>query len=97
MRQRIQAKYNICVNFSGHHTNYYSDYKYVCKKDNCVIKNENHKSYADSSQTSKASRARKSADSDEISQVGKKLDILVTYDVIVRNNIKSDLQLCALA
>ena len=37
---------------------------------------------------------------DEISQLGqneKKLDIAALYDVIIRNNIKSDLQLCALA
>ena len=27
----------------------------------------------------------------------KKIDILAIYDVIIRNNIKSDLQLCALA
>ena len=43
MGQRIQAKCNICVNFSDHDTNYYSAYKYVCKEDNCVVKRENHK------------------------------------------------------
>ena len=92
VRQRIQAKYNICVNFSDHHTNYYNAYKYVCKEDNCVLKSKNHKIYADSPQTSKASRARKSADSDKISQVGqkmKKLDILAIYDVIILGTILS--------
>ena len=86
VRQRIQARYNICVNFSDHHTNYYSTYKYVCKEDNCVVKSENHKIYAGSPLISKASRARKNADSDAISQVGqkmKKLDILAKYDVII--------------
>ena len=69
------------------------------KEDNSVVKSENHKIYAGSPQSSNASRARKSADSDEISQVGqkvKKVHILAKY-VIIRNNIKSDLQLCALA
>ena len=63
VRQHIQAKYNICVNFSDHHTNYYCASKYICREDNCIVKSKNHKIYAGSPQTSKASRARKSADS----------------------------------
>ena len=95
MGQRIQAKCNICVNFSDHDTNYYSAYKYVCKEDNCVVKRENHKITQVLLKHLKLLELEKvQTEMKFLKQKGQKvkeLDILAIYDVIIRNN----LQLCA--
>ena len=54
VRQRLQDKYNICVNFSDHHNNYYTAYKYLTKEDTQYITSENQKSYISSPPASKA-------------------------------------------
>lgn len=42
VKKQLLEKYGIVVNFSEQHGNYYSAYKYVCKKDTEVYKSANH-------------------------------------------------------
>ena len=103
VRQKLQDKYNFCVNFSDHHSNYYTAYRYVTKGENFVT-SENHQEYISSPLTSKASRSRKRkqpADEGEYSGGGynrsSKIDMCSLYETVVKKNIKSDLELCGLA
>lgn len=103
VRQRLEEKYKVCVNFSDHHNNYYTAYKYV-KKDGDFITSENHTEYIGSPKTSKASNCRKRGlnefkDAPKVAakRTTAKIDIVDLYQTVVKQNIKSDLQLCALA
>lgn len=104
VRQNLQDKYKICVNFSDHHENYYRAYKYVTKNNN-YITSSNHIQYLESPQTSKACKTRKrSAPPTEYdpSAAGPsgprhRVDVISLYRLIVLENIKTDEDLCAMA
>jgi len=63
--------------------------------------NLNHKTYTSSPQTAKASRARRSLENDENTPTPackvQRIDPMAVYDIVISKNIKSDLELCALA
>lgn len=107
----IRRKHSISVNFSDHHTNYYSAYKYVIK-DGDFISSESHPDYTNIPQTTPASKKRRSESVDKA--LGAKLnegesgsgdntkaarqrssDLVDVFDMIVRLNITTDLELCA--
>ena len=104
VRQRIQNNYGICINFSDDHNNYYTAYRYVVKDGN-YIKSPNHPEYSESPQTNRASRRRKPPSRTDGSNNGepgpsskrRSVDIVSLYELIVKENIKSDLQLCGQA
>jgi len=105
VRQRLEAKYQFCVNFSDHHSNYYSAFQYVCKQDKNIAQSIEHPVYVGSPKTSKASKFRKStggvedasASGPSTSKKSRRIDIVDVYDQVVKKGIKNDLHFCALA
>ena len=103
VRQSIQDKYDICVNFSDHHSNYYSAYNYVTKQGN-FAQSPHHPDYVGSPQTSAASHSRKREPTDGAGADGagpsskrRSIDFVHIYDAVITSNIKNDDDLCNLA
>lgn len=98
VRERIQQKYGISVHFSDHHSNYCSAYKYVIKEGD-FLESGGHPEYTGSPKTSTASRKRRREpkQSDETSSSGRPNSVMCVYDMIVKSNIRNDLELCAQA
>eukprot|EP00111_Clytia_hemisphaerica_P018865 TCONS_00055769-protein len=99
VRDFIQQRYDICVNFSNSHENYYSAYTYVIKEGSYVL-SQNHPVYTGSPKTGKASRKRKEgrSESDEssasCSRSRRSITVLDVHEMIVKQNVKTDDELC---
>ena len=85
VRERIQQKYGVCVNFSDNHSNYYSAYQYVIKDGDFTLSDE-HPSYVNSPQTNKASKKRLSSSSREVAQKRSK-GLIALCDLIVAKTL----------
>ena len=59
VRKSLEVKYGICVNFSDHHSNYFTAFKYVTKEYPEYITSPNHPTYLSSPITKYASMSRK--------------------------------------
>ena len=99
IRNFVDKKYGIKLNFSDSHTNYYTAYEYVVKEDANFVLSSNHPDLSNGKppKTTKATcRRRKAAKT----QKNKKRKRLATFDVvqIIQNKkIQNRLQLMALA
>ena len=59
VRQNLDQKYGIKVNFSDHHKTYYSGYKYLTKEDRNSVHSESHPDLQNPPRTKKAIGAKK--------------------------------------
>lgn len=99
VRQYIESNHDIRVNFSDHHTTYYSAYKYVTKDDKNFIQSANHPDLREPPVTEKAISAKKKKGKSRKSTKKRDRNYSV-YDVveIVRQRkIKTRLELINLA
>lgn len=96
VKNRINDNYGIVVNFSGHHSNYFSAWTYATKEDENAIQSANHPDLTDGPpHTANASRTRV----ENGGQPPKKRARMSTYDVvqvIIQKKIKSRVHLLAL-
>lgn len=103
VRNYLDERFGVQVNFSGHHSNYYSAWKYTTKEDNNYIQSENHPELENCGppQTLRASQSLVSNEArQESRQKKRKRARLSIYDVsqlVVARGIKSRLELLALA
>ena len=80
VRQFLESHNEIRVNFSDHHTTYYSAYKYVTKEDNDFLESKDHPELRDPPTTEKAITAKKKRVVGKASN--KKDKRYTTYDVV---------------
>ena len=59
MRDYLDGKYSIQMNFSDNHNTYYSAYRYVTKKDSDSLHSPSHPDLRDAPKTDKAIAAKK--------------------------------------
>ena len=61
IRNEIHQDYNININFSEHHTNYYNAWRYVTKSDQDFVQSKNHPDLTSTTEprTTAASRKKK--------------------------------------
>lgn len=104
VKQYISLRHGVVVNFQAFHTNYYDAYKYVIKEDAEYVTSEGHLLLTNSPQTKKASQKRQSlreAPPQTRVCAPKKsksdLDLVKFSDIIIENNIHSELELFVLA
>ena len=101
VKNRITASYGIVLNFRDFR-GYYPAYTYVTKKDPLYLLSENHPAEIESPQTAQATEARSErAEKRESRETPcatnkrkRKLQPSDLYNIITKNNIKTDLQLC---
>ena len=100
VRDQIQERYGICIHFSDNHENYYSAYSYVVKEGN-YVQSPNHPVYTGSPITKNASRKRKEDRSSKdyssyttTRRSRKSISVLDVQDMIVKQNVKTDEELC---
>ena len=100
-RNYIDHAYNIQVNFSDHHANYYQAWLYCTKSDDNAIFSIGHPDLSNPPRTNVASgkRRAKGGNADEGPPASKqpRLDALQFSDLILRNNIKSETELLRFA
>lgn len=58
MRDYLSSNFDINVNFSNRHVNYYTAWQYVTKEDNSFLESENHPDLTNAPRTLAASQAR---------------------------------------
>ena len=98
----LQDRYNIVVNFSNHHDNYYSAWKYITKEDEEVLQSVDHPHLWNTPppKTQNASAKRATASRMGVSAPAKKRKRLSSFDlsqIIVDNGIKTRTELLAFA
>ena len=59
VRNFLEEKYGIQVNFSDNHNTYYSAYRYVTKEDSDALHSTSHRDLRDAPKTEKAIAAKK--------------------------------------
>ena len=111
-KNALNCKYNIVVNFSESHDNYYSAYKYICKSDTLVYHSANHANLKEigspkTKHSTKAYRKKKKITSQQNTETeeqgsssSKKPRRLSNFDVsefLVGNSIKTPTELFAKA
>ena len=99
VRQFLESHNDIRVNFSDHHTTYYSAFQYVTKEDKEFIKSEHHPQLSDPPKTEKAIAAKKNKGKSSRT-CNKKIKRYSTYDVVEiirQNNITTRTELINLA
>ncbi|KAK3753753.1 hypothetical protein QZH41_005244 [Actinostola sp. cb2023] len=101
VRNFLDSHYNIKVNFSDSHTNYYSAYRYYVKEDSEALHSPDHPILRDIPRTTEATATRKTAAASKskkkIRRRKKRLSVYEVTQVIRKNGIKSRLELMALA
>ena len=101
VKNRITTSYGIVLNFQDFR-GYYPAYTYVTKKDPLYLLSESHPSERESTQTAQATEARSERAEEEeshdtpcaINKRKRKLQPSDLYNIITKNNIKTDRQLC---
>ena len=112
VRDNLQSKYGICVNFREWMTFYYDAFTYVAKQDPHYIKSEGHPPLDNSPLTRKAVQHRRrsrvpspAGASSHTQQKGKeeskkkkpRLDANQLFQLVIDNDIKTDIELCAMS
>ena len=109
VRNYLDARYGVKVNFSSNHFNYYSAWQYTTKEDQYYVQSVNHPDLANAAEpsTSEASSSRATADrssaEDEHTVLPKRkkarksLSIYDVSQIAVEKGIKNRLELLALA
>ena len=104
VRNYLDHRHGVKVNFSNNHCNYYSAWTYTTKEDSHYLQSPNHPDLANAWEptTTRASdsRASSSQENDQCSKPKKSRKRLTVYDVsqiAVEKGIKTRLQLLALA
>jgi hypothetical protein len=107
--ESLRLNHGIHVHFQEWASFYYDAYQYVTKEDVDALKSEGHPPLSNSPLTRKAVGKRKSIDGgasstsrhetpkSTTSKRPRRLDQQVLYEIVVKNNVRSDLELCALA
>ena len=97
----ICREYDICVNFSNVHTNYFSAWRYVIKEDNSYIESNGHPELTNESQprTTNAIASRQSArEKSSVKRPRKtRLSVYEVSQLVVAKRIKTRLELLVLA
>ena len=109
VRNNIKKKFDIEVDFCEWKTVYYDCFTYVTKHDVHYVTSENHPSLENSPLTKKAIMARKNSHYKENTPTDfgpsktkktfkhPRMDMNTFYQVVIANNIHTDLDVCALA
>ena len=110
LKQGLTEKHGITINFSDHHDNYYSAYKYVTKEDTHVQHSKKHPDLSNigspktklSTRAYRESRKRKQNEQNEQNKEAKnkkprRLSNLEVSEFILNNNITRDTELFAAA
>ena len=97
----ICREYDICVNFSNVHTNYFSAWRYVIKEDNSYIESNGHLELTNESQphTTNTTASRQSArEKSSLKRPRKtRLSVYEVSQLVVAKRIKTRLELLVLA
>ena len=102
VRNYLDTKHSIKVNFSDKHANYYEAWKYVTKEDSCYIQNIGHPDFENATipRTSAATSARRTKSENVEKQCTKRrktFDALDLSEIILRHKIHSKAELLLLA
>ena len=99
VRNFVDDKYGIKLNFSNSHTNYYTAYEYVVKEDPNFVQSANHPDFSNGKppKTTKATCARRKGPKTVKSKKRKRLAVFDVVQIIQAKKIQNRVELLALA
>lgn len=105
IKTNILAKHGFSVHFRTFTTGYYDAYTYVIKEDRGFVVSEGHPVNLQPPNTNNAMRSRgsenldstDSASAEPAPKKAKRMTPTDLYDIVINNNIKTDIELCRLA
>ena len=99
VRNFVDDKYGIKLNFSNSHTNYYTAYEYVVKEDPNFVQSANHPDFSNGKppKTTKATCGRRKGPKTVKSKKRKRLAVFDVVQIIQAKKIQNRVELLALA
>ena len=95
VRNFVDDKYGIKLNFSNSHTNYYTAYEYVVKEDPNFVQSANHPDFSNGKppKTTKATCARRQGPKTVKSKKRKRLAVFDVFQIIQAKKIQNRVEL----
>lgn len=99
VRNWLQERYHVRVNFSNNHNNYFSAWQYTTKEDREFIQSENHPDLtnAEPPRTAQASSSRRTARRERGTKRKRQLSVFEVSEIVVAKGFKTRLELLAFA
>ena len=99
VRNFVDDKHGIKLNFSNSHTNYYTAYEYVVKEDPNFVQSANHPDFSNGKppKTTKATCGRRTGPKTVKSKKRKRLAVFDVVQIIQAKKIQNRVELLALA